>query len=262
MENTESLFFDIKESEGWFYSTPDGNYVGPVAAVDIAKKLSQKELNWVDYAYHEKLGKWARIADLPVFKSLQPQAPKPVPKAPPPPPVLIEETKWFLYQSGVQTGPYKEAEVLGLIAQSRVQSEAFVWNENLSGWVAIKEAQPFAASWSEVPVEKTRERRAYPRKPMTAQVYLTNSERLSLGLCRDLSIGGMQVLTDDVPGDVGTKVRLNVMPPLEVGISPFVAEGVVVRILEDKRGFSFRFVSLSSDAKRAIEKYIQDERSV
>ena len=76
------------------------------------------------------------------------------------------------------------------------------------------------------------------------------------GICRDISVGGMQVLTDTLPGPVGTAVRLNVTPPSDSGLKAFVAEGTVVRILEDQRGFSFRFTSISEDAKSSIERYI------
>jgi hypothetical protein len=39
-------------------------------------------------------------------------------------------------------------------------------------------------------------------------------------------------------------------------LNPFVAEGVIVRVLEDGRGFSFRFEGLSRESQEAIERYI------
>ena len=39
----------------------------------------------------------------------------------------------------------------------------------------------------------------------------------------------------------------------------FMATGRVVRILEDGRGFSFRFEKLSPKAKRAIEEYVKTQ---
>jgi c-di-GMP-binding flagellar brake protein YcgR len=83
---------------------------------------------------------------------------------------------------------------------------------------------------------------------------------VSTGICRDVSIGGMQVLTERTPGPVGTKIRLNVSPSVaqdaQALFDPFVATGSVVRVLEDGKGFSFRFDSLSDDARNSIEKYI------
>ncbi|MGZ3686350.1 MAG: PilZ domain-containing protein, partial [Bdellovibrionota bacterium] len=59
---------------------------------------------------------------------------------------------------------------------------------------------------------------------------------------------------DHSPGPAGTPLKLNVNP--QSNLPGFACEGVLVRILEDGRGFSFRFTSLSPEAKNAIEKYI------
>jgi hypothetical protein len=81
-----------------------------------------------------------------------------------------------------------------------------------------------------------------------------------VGVCRDISIGGMQVLTENIPGAAGTRLRMNISPSSQESgrkIEPFVAEGIVVRILEDGRGFSFRFEKLPEPAKQAIEAYFE-----
>ena len=89
-----------------------------------------------------------------------------------------------------------------------------------------------------------------------AQVYVTNQAELATGICRDISVGGMQLLTDKIPGAVGSSIHLNVTPPKDSGLKPFVAEGLIVRILEDQRGFAFRFTQISNEAKQSIESYI------
>ena len=80
-----------------------------------------------------------------------------------------------------------------------------------------------------------------------------------IAVCRDISIGGMQVLTDRVPGPVGSKLKLNVSPGDPSKVKGFVAEGEIVRVLEDGRGFSFRFRKITEEARRTIEKYITEE---
>jgi hypothetical protein len=68
----------------------------------------------------------------------------------------------------------------------------------------------------------------------------------------------MQVLTDQVPGPVGTKLKLNVSPAGKgKKLDAFIAEGEIVRILEDGRGYSFRFTQLAPAARKSIESYIQ-----
>ena len=95
---------------------------------------------------------------------------------------------------------------------------------------------------------------------MVAQVLMSDEQTVIVGICRDISIGGVQVLADRSPAPVGSKLKMNISPSGDGSsrdFQPFVAEGVVVRILEDERGFSFRFNRLSDAAKKSIEDYIE-----
>lgn len=101
------------------------------------------------------------------------------------------------------------------------------------------------------------ERRRAPRRPLVARLFLHNDKDVIIAVCRDISVGGMQVLTDRVPGEAGSTIKLNVSPGDPNSVKGFVAEGEIVRVLEDGRGFSFRFTKLTAEAKKAIEKYIK-----
>lgn len=265
MENTNTIQFPNDKPE-WFYAVGE-NYRGPFKGEEIYQKLQSKELSWIDYIYREAEGQWMRVADHPAFKSLQPSPPKPKPvAAPPPPPARQPEIRWFLFQNDTQTGPYNAQELIRLKSAGQIQANAFVWQDQYTEWKPfndIGELQAPAASTGapKAPApaaapSKPVDKRAAPRKPLLAQIYLTNQSDLVTGVCRDISVGGMQVLTDKVPGQVGTTIQLNVAPPADSGLKPFVAEGVIVRILEDRRGFSFRFTQISNDAKKSIESYI------
>jgi hypothetical protein len=99
---------------------------------------------------------------------------------------------------------------------------------------------------------------------MLARILLSNDREVAVAVCRDISIGGMQVLTDKIPGEVGSRIKLNVSPSKdEKGKKPefkaFVAEGTIVRVLEDGRGFSFRFSRLTESARRSIESYVESK---
>jgi hypothetical protein len=270
MENTNTIQFQNDQAE-WFYAVGE-NYRGPFKGEEIYQKLQSKELSWIDYLYREKEGQWMRVADHPMFKALQPAPPQPKPKmAPPPPPVASQpEIKWFLFQNDAQTGPYPTSELIRLQVAGQITPSAFVWQEKFTEWKPFTEVAELKAAVGslQAPVvtasptlhsttsAKPADKRAAPRKPLTAQIYLTNQKDLVVAVCRDISIGGMQVLTDRVPGTVGTTVRLNVVPPSDSGLAAFVAEGVIVRVLEDQRGFSFRFTKLNDEAKKSIESYI------
>jgi hypothetical protein len=146
-----------------------------------------------------------------------------------------------------------------LIGAGQVVDSAYVWQEQFTEWKPFRDvAELKTATPPPAPAAaaKPADKRSAPRKPLVAQTYITNQQHVVTGLCRDISVGGMQVLTDQVPGSVGTSIRLNVTPPQDTGLKPFVAEGVIVRVLEDQRGFSFRFTQISDEAKQAIESYI------
>jgi hypothetical protein len=107
--------------------------------------------------------------------------------------------------------------------------------------------------------EDASEKRGGPRRPLVARLFLHNDKDVIIAVCRDISVGGMQVLTDRVPGPVGTMIKLNVSPGDPSRVKGFVAEGEIVRVLEDGRGFSFRFRKITDEARRTIESYIRGE---
>lgn len=266
MENTIIPKFDNDQAE-WFVAVGE-KYRGPFKASEVYQKLLDKEVSWIDYCYREKDGNWVRLADQEIFKALQPPPPKPKPTLSPPPVPKEDQVKWFLFQNESQTGPYGTQEIKRLISAGQVLEGAFLWTEKFTEWKPVgkvdefKEAKPAAVppppktAASSLSVFKS-ERRNVPRKPLLAQIYVTNQSELATGICRDISVGGMQVLTDKIPGEVGSSIQLNVTPPKDSGLNAFVADGVIVRILDDKRGFAFRFTTLSADAKKAIESYIK-----
>lgn len=201
---------------------------------------------------------------------------------------------WYLHFGGSQFGPFSEAELSHVIEAQNVDDTAHVWKQGFSHWKKIKEVPalekllkpslpqvdappPFGSEAAPAPVVKlsgrsaggaskksgtkevkNSERRSSPRKPLVARLFLSNDKEVVVAVCRDVSIGGMQVLTDHVPGEVGTVLKLNVSPAQDSkAVKGFVAEGEIVRVLEDGRGFSFRFTRLSEDARKAIGAYVK-----
>jgi hypothetical protein len=262
MENTNTIQF--QDDQATFFLAEGQSYKGPFKPSEIYSMIDSKKASWVDYCYREKEGAWVRIADHPVFKAIQAEPPKPKPPvsaAPPPPPKAAESVKWFVYHNDAQTGPYSSADVSRLLASNQILATTFVWQEKFTEWKPLNQVGEFqtasAPQVAQTPeAKKAEDRRTAPRKPLVAQLYLTNQKDIMTGLCRDISVGGMQVLCETVPGVVGESIRLNVLPPDHANLKPFVAEGTIVRILEDKKGFSFRFTKLGDDVRSAIERYI------
>ena len=252
MENTNQIQF--QDDEATLFLADGQSTKGPFKPSEIYSKLNAKEVSWVDYCYREKEGAWIRIADHPVFKAIQAEPPKKKPNLAlkPPPPPADTAIKWFVFQNDAQTGPYSTMDISRLIASHQVNENSFLWQETFPEWMPLNQVNVFNFK-TEASVEN---RRTAPRKPFVAQLYLTNLKEMMTGICRDISIGGMQILCESVNGFVGETIRINVLPPDTSALTPFMAEGVIVRILEDKKGFSFRFTKLGEDVKTAIERYI------
>lgn len=220
----------------------------------------------------------------------QKTAPAPAPKAPvaqvdlPDEPPL-EVRNWYLYYNDSQFGPFSRDEVERFLRSGRIHGRVHAWEGGMDNWERLERVPAFSAVIAELPkatqppapkapANATRsdlpkapapaaesktvraDQRSSPRRPLVAKILLADSTTVATAVCRDISVGGMQVLTDSVPGAVGAKIRLNVSTSGGAALSPFVAHGVIVRFLEDRRGFSFRFDKLSPEAQSAIENYI------
>lgn len=247
----------------WFIAMGEQS-VGPMTASEIYERIIGGELTWISYVWKEGMGEWARIADVPTFQAAVPpppaMKPKAQPPAPPPTSKKLQAREWFLYYNESQYGPFTEEEVQGLAGVGKITSESFVWKDGMSDWEKIGSLAHFAPVLKSMPKkESSSEKRASPRKPVLAKVIIAEGDKILVGMARDISIGGMQVLADFVPSKVGSRLKLNISPPEPTNASflPFVAEGLVVRLHDDRRGFSFRFDELSANARQIIERLLK-----
>lgn len=285
MENTEPIRFK-DDAPRWFVASGD-SWIGPLFASEVYKKVISHEISWAHFVWAPDQSGWMRICDTEAFASSVPQ--KPAKK-------LLSQLKgvmegdddtqssgprsgaklmrrkrsgsqsieirdWFLYFNDSQFGPFSKTEVERFLQVGKIHDKVHAWKEGMVDWERIHDIPELrlkAGVETKKGTTEVRSQRASPRRPLVAHILLSNEDVLIAGVCRDISVGGMQVLTDQIPGKAGAHIRLNVSPSGSGGLSPFVAEGVIVRLLEDGRGFSFRFENLSEVAKRAIEKYIQE----
>ncbi len=275
MENRSP--FEGQTQAEWFIAVGEKS-IGPMTASEIYDRVIAGELTWISYVWKEGMGEWARLADVPTFKAAVPPPPAMKPKAQPPAPPAaakkIQVKEWFLYYNDSQFGPYTEDEIEGMAGIGKITGETFAWKDGLADWEKIGSLSHFSSLFKPGVVtapmagihsaaaasEKGSEKRAYSRKPVLAKVILAEGDKIIVGMARDISIGGMQVLSDFVPSKAGSKLKLNVSPaePNNPLFTPFVAEGIVVRLHEDRRGFSFRFDELSAAARQIIERIIQN----
>ncbi len=265
MENTLNLL--MKDTALKWYTVVNSRPVGPLSAKEIVQRIQASELNFASHVWKDGFSGWTRIYDVIDFKPLLPSEPSPSfiaeiqksTQASPPPlsPKQKEELRtWYVYLDETNYGPISDREVEILIESGRVGAATYMWQKGFSDW---QQASAIAAwtkrvAGAKAVENKKSDKRSTPRKPFETKILLTDGKEVGWAICRDISVGGMQVLMDKTPGPIGTQLKLNVNT--QGGVQGFTCEGTIVRVLEDGRGFSFRFTHLSADAKSAIEKYI------
>ena len=129
-----------------------------------------------------------------------------------------------------------------------------IFAPGMEGWVYIGEVDYLKPLLGETEGDFI-ERRKSSRCPISARVFMANDERFFQGVCRDISIGGAQVLVANFDGEVGDIVNLNMH--FEDGSFAFSASGKVTRILDRVGGFAMRYVDLSPHAISMINEYVE-----
>jgi hypothetical protein len=265
MENTLNLL--LQDTAPKWFTVVNARPIGPLSAKDIVTRIQAGELSFASHVWKEGFSGWTRIYDVIDFKPLLPAEPsaaliasfqKPAAQVAPPPMAPKPDLRtWYIYLDEANYGPISDSEVATLIQAGRITLATYMWQKGFADWTPAKDVPAWSNAFSGVApavVTKQFDKRSAPRKPFETKILLTDGKEVGWAICRDISVGGMQVLMDHSPGPAGTELKLNVNP--QGNVPGFACEGTVVRILEDGRGFSFRFKTLSADARAAIEKYI------
>lgn len=176
-----------------------------------------------------------------------------------------EQEKRFSIKVGVdrggqeaEYGPFSLAQLKKAYEQKRINEKTYIFTPGMENWVFLGDFELYKMITGELPPEiNPEERRRAVRKPFIARMFFHDNSSVYEGICRDISIGGLQILVAGFPTEVGEKVSMNVHP--DNSDHCFTASGVVVRKLEGDSGFSLRFDDLSESAKSAIDSYIHGQ---
>lgn len=158
--------------------------------------------------------------------------------------------------SGAEYGPFSLEQLSRLFEENRINEKTYIFTTGMENWELLADCElSQRISGGQVAEVEEAEKRSHVRKPFVANMYFHDQNHLYEGVCRDISIGGMQVLVSDFPGEINDEVTMNVHP--ENSEYCFVASGKIVRILDGNSGFSLRFDGIGDDALSAINNYLQ-----
>ncbi|MCY4644124.1 MAG: GYF domain-containing protein [Bacteriovoracales bacterium] len=246
----------------WFY-VEDNEKVGPVGEEQIISFIKEGKLSGDSYVWTTGFENWKKLLEV---DSLKPYLhPEKEPDAFDWDSVDPEEKIFFIMigkdrGAAKETlyGPYSLEMLHKLYLENRINGHSWIWTAGLSNWKILGEIEIFERSFGDSPPEIDEiERRSGPRRPFVARLFLHNNSRVFEGICRDISVGGMQILVAGFPAQLGEHLSFNVHP--DNRDYHFVASGEVVRVLEGDQGLSLRFTDIGKEAKAIISKYVSGE---
>lgn len=271
-------------ADSWYY-VQKGNRHGPVALEVIQQMISNSDLSPADYVWKKGFENWKKIKEVEELEEKSSPAPTPAhtPFKAPENPKAVEaalgpkvqykeislkslspEERSIYVRIGNDRGlppsdygPFNLTQLQQLFKEKRINGKTLLFITGMKEWKVLGDLPEYLEIFEEAPpLIQESDRRAAVRKPFVARLFVQNNKKVFEGICRDISIGGMQILTENFKGQAGDKISINVHP--ENSEYHFTASGIVVRILDGNSGFSFRFQGLTDEAKKSVEKYLQE----
>jgi hypothetical protein len=261
----------------WYY-VENNDYVGPVNQKEIAGLLTQGTLDLDSYVWRKGLKNWEKIKEINELSALEESGISSTVTPPVTPQIgkVVSESKKFEWgkisqydrvftirtglDRGLDTaeyGPFSMANLKRLYKESRINEKTYIYTKGIDNWKMFGDLPIYSLLTGVKVTELTDEdRRADVRRPFVARMFIKKGEAVYEGVCRDISVGGMQVLVAETNLKVGNIISLNVHP--DNTDYCFIASGKVIRILEGTQGFSLRFMNLSQKATKAINSYIEN----
>ncbi len=250
----------------WYY-VENNDRVGPVTADQLMDYIENGRLNDQSYVWKKGFDNWKRIAEVDELKKeAAPELAIPSVES-----IQVEPLNWdiishseriFMIRIGkdrggqdAEYGPFSLEMLKKLFDENRINAKTYLYARGMDNWSFLADIPIFESLFAEVPplIEET-ERRTGVRKPFVARMFFHDNSQVFEGVCRDISVGGLQILVSGAPVRVGEEIAMNVHP--DNSDYHFVARGKVVRILDGDQGFSLRFSGLNDEAKNAINDYI------
>ena len=268
----------------WYY-VKGAERVGPVTLEEVANLISDKQLIEESYLWKKGFANWEKlknIEELQIYlnpnliqeqeEEIVPELNEDFPKVMPKVEKQEEIFSWeiidpdksiFVIKIGAdrgvsenEYGPFSLNKLQKLFSENRINGKTLIFSGGMKNWEFLAETPLYKKLTGDSPPKiEADDRRSADRKPFVAKMMFHDKKVLYEGICRDISIGGVQILVSGFPGKVGDRVSINVHP--ENSEYSFVAQAKIVRILEGESGFSLRFLDLGNEAQKAIGNYLE-----
>lgn len=253
-------------SANWYY-VQGNDRIGPVDESDIESLILDETLNVDSYVWKKGFENWMKVRNVDeLHQYLKPAEPLPIESQ------HLKSIDWtnlspeeqiFTIKTGmdrntqeVEYGPYSLSMLKRMYNECRINGKTLIFGAGMDNWTFLADLPVFEELFNELPpVIEDKDRRVSVRRPFVARMYFHDNTEVYEGICRDISVGGLQILLSGFPCELGDEISMNVHP--DNSEYSFVASGVIVRLLEGEQGFSLRFKNLTLEAENAISSYIK-----
>lgn len=252
----------------WYY-VQGSDRVGPITEVEIRNLFQQGMLDKDSYVWRKGFTSWEKakdVADLrtAVFGEEKEEIIKTS--------IVRPEFRWndiemeepiFCIKIGpdrnsteAEYGPYTLLELRRAYREKRINARTMIFSPGMEDWMLLADIPIFQKVFTEIPpVLAEREKKVHVKRPLLARVQTKQVPKVFDGVCRDVTIGGFQILVTGVPVKVGDVVSIDLSyPDMFEALS---VEGQVQRILDGDQGFSCRLKSINLEVEKLLNSHLE-----
>lgn len=203
----------------WYY-VENNDRVGPVTADQLMDYIQSGRLSEQSYVWKKGFDNWKRVAEVEELQRVA--APELV--IPSVDAIQVDPINWdtvshseriFMIRIGMdrggqdaEYGPFSLEMLKKLFDENRINAKTYIYARGMDNWSFLADIPIFETLFAEVPplIEET-ERRAGVRKPFVARMFFHDNSQVFEGVCRDISVGGLQILVSGAPVRVGKRLQ-------------------------------------------------------
>jgi hypothetical protein len=275
--------------KSYFVFAPQDQLIGPLTLEQLSDGLSTGKFLFTDYVCNPaNEQKWIRLYELPDFAGfvqkkpdhalylralkvaagdkieLDPSSTKHnIPRVPQRPTGL---QPWYLQYEGSEFGPLAEAEVIKVIQKGKLKGTLCAWKPGQAEWKSVYEVPELKELLTQMrilmptlaPEQRVKDRVAFMATVHFALLNKANATPsfAHVGICRDISVGGMLVFHRGLTvknGDI-LQVRVNTT---STDVPSFEALAEVRFLYKENEGFGISFKKLPTEIKAAIASLVK-----
>lgn len=169
----------------------------------------------------------------------------------------MSDLVWFVYQGGLQTGPFSAQHVREKLDKKELALDSFLFKAGWKDWRQVSDCLEDLGSKVIVPPPPPVASQRPPRATISGQIIVHNNGQLVIGTGVNISSSGIFVETEDLIFKLGESLKLTCR--VKGFAKSFNTEAEVIRFSNgphEAKGYGLKFTKIDSSIKLQIEKLV------